>query len=88
MYISPTIYMSPSEISEKSGVDYKTTMKVLRVLEEKKLIRSILTVQCECANIIGDYEDINDVPVEYECSNCGEKKQVDLGKVFLLFKKV
>jgi predicted RNA-binding Zn-ribbon protein involved in translation (DUF1610 family) len=83
------MYISPSElaIATGSGMTREIMMKVLRELSKKDVVREVLVVQCpNCGNVIGDYEEIEDVPVEFTCVNCGLNHKVELSNVYQLFK--
>lgn len=81
-------YITASEISEKSGVNHKTCLKVLNALEQKGYLETKYVSVCpECRTICKEYENLNDIPFEFSCVKCGKKKIDIFSNTYVAFSK-
>lgn len=81
-------YITASEISEKSGVDHKTCLKVLNALESKGYLKMKYVSICpECHAICEEYESLNDIPIEFSCEKCGKNKIDIFSNTYITFSK-
>lgn len=81
------MYISPAEISKKTGLDKLDVNKVLQELLELGILRRKFVCVCgNCKQINSEYDIIGEIPETFTCKNCGKETENIFDDTYVVFK--
>ena len=81
-------YITTSEISKETGVNYKTCFKVLDALARKKYLKiRYISICPKCHTMYKEYESLNDIPNNFSCEKCKENIMDIFSNTYITFSK-
>lgn len=81
------IYISPSEIANKTGLSRADANKVLQELSKMGIMKKKFVCTCgECKQIYAEYDGIEELPETFVCENCGKETENILADTYAVFK--